>query len=308
MGISVILVGILGFFLFYGRIPAAPLAVAAVGLCLLYAFLSRRHSHEHGRFVSIDLHAQRSRLNSWSPGLKVCFSLASALICIAADSVAVSLFLLVSMSLLTVCAGKTPVHYYLSLLSIPVVFIILGTAAILFEVSPLPLGLLDLSMGSWYLSVTAAGQARALGLLCKALGAVSCLYFLSLSTPMHLIIAVLRRVKVPGVVVELMYLIYRYIFIMLDTQAQMADAARSRLGYGHWYTALKTMLTSSFLLLFLSLRRATECFAAMESRCYDGEIRFLEDTPSLAGSQVAMAAGYCFLLCLIWMVAKRGAL
>lgn len=308
MGISIVLVGILGFFLFYGRIPTVPLAVAAVGLCLLYGFLSLRHNHHHGRFVSIDIHAQRSRLGCYHPGLKVCFAVACAVVCIAADSIPVSLFLLVSMSFITIYVGGTPTHYYLSLLAIPVVFIILGTVAILFEIAPHPLGLLDISLGSRYLSVTAAGQMRALGLMCKALGAVSCLYFLSLSTPMHLIISVLRRAKIPAVVVELMYLIYRYIFIMLDSQAQMADAAKSRLGYRNWHVSLRTMLTNSFLLLFLSLRRATDCFAAMESRCYDGEIRFLEETPALNRSQVAVAAGYGILLCLIWIVAKGGVL
>lgn len=308
MGISMLLAGIVFFFIGYGRIATPLLALLSVAVCLGYVVFHRRHRHTHGAFVSIDFHAQRSRMNRVHTGLKLIFCLGCAVLCVAADSVPVSLALAAAMLLLTVAGGKIPAGYYFTLLALPLVFILLGAIAILFEVSPFPLGYLDLAVGSRYISVTAAGQIRAIEIICKAFGAVSCLYFLSLTTPMHRIIGVLRRARIPAVVVELMYLIYRYIFILLEAQAEMKIAATARLGYRGARTSLKTTLNSSFFLLFHSLRRASDCFAAMESRCYDGEIRFLEEAPVLRGGHIAIAGCFGAVLCAVWLAAERGVL
>lgn len=67
--------------------------------------------------------------------------------------------------------------------------------------------------------------------MARALGAVGCLYFLSLSTPVPELLDALRRARVPEVVGDLAVLIYRYIFILFATFRSMRDAAASRLGY-----------------------------------------------------------------------------
>lgn len=306
MGLSILLAGGLCFLLLYGRVPTGPLAVVSVFLCVGYILLNRRHGHAHDGLAAIDAHAQRSRLARWNPALKVVFATACVILCVAADSIILSLLMLLLMVALTVAVAGTPGRYYLSLAAIPLVFILLGTVAILIEISPAPLGLLDLTVGRWFLSVTAAGQLRALRVLCKAAGAVSCLYFLSLTTPMHQIIAVLRRAKIPAVVVELMYLIYRYIFIMAESWAQMKVAARSRFGYRGLRVSLRTGLQCARNLMFVSLRRSSDCFAAMESRCYDGEIRFLEQTPALRAAQVCSLAGSGAVTILLWLLLERG--
>lgn len=305
MGFTIVLTGILSFFLFYGKIPAMPLALITAVFCTGLAFFLKRHPH-HGGFLSIDSRAQNSRLNRLHPSLKTCFSFGCIFLCIAADSLTVSLFLVITMTILTVSIGKIPIGYYLTLLTIPFTFILLGTVAILFEISPNPFGLLDISIGGWYLCVTQTGQAKALSLICKAFGAVSCLYMLSLSTPMHRIIGVLRRLHLPAVVVELMYLIYRYIFVLLETQGHMKNAAESRLGYRNYRTSIKTMLSSSMNLLFLSLRRSSDCFTAMEARCYDGEIGFLEDTPFISQRDVLAVLCYSAVLLTICLLSFRG--
>ena len=112
--------------------------------------------------------------------------------------------------------------------------------------------------------------------MARALGAVSCLYFLSLSTTMPEILSVLRRAHVPSVMTELAVLIYRYLFVLLSVYQSMKDAAASRLGYSGFARSIRTTGSVYGNLLATSFRRSGACFDAMESRCYDGEIRFLE--------------------------------
>lgn len=109
----------------------------------------------------------------------------------------------------------------------------------------------------------------------RALGAVGCLYFLSLSTPVPELLDALRRARVPEVVGDLAVLIYRYIFILFATFRSMRDAAASRLGYAGPVRSLRTTGRVYGGLLAHSFQRAQACFDAMESRCYDGGIRFL---------------------------------
>ncbi len=293
------------FALFYGRWPGYILLPAAGLLFLALRLWGKKHRHTHGALLSIDAQAQRSPLGACHAGLKICFCLLCLFWCVGANSLGFSLFIAVSMAALTVGTGRVPLRYYLSLMAVPAVFILLGTVALLAEFSTVPLGLLDVPLGRWYLCVTPAGQRAALLLISRAFGAVSCLYLLSLSTPMHRIIAALRRAKAPALVIELMYLIYRYIFVLLQTQHQMQVAAGARLGYRDARTALKTTGAASLNLLFLSFRTSADCFAAMEARCYDGEIAFLESDQKLRAAELAFAACYLAVSALVWYFVRR---
>ena len=234
------------------------------------------HPHSHGAgMLSIDQYAQRSRLRGVSPFVKAGFALAVLLLCVGADLAAVGLAVSAGMLLAAVFFSGAPVRYVLSLMAVPVLFIVASCLAVLFDVPAEPLGFFDVPLFGFCLSATEAGLRQAGRLFCRAYGAVACLYFLSLTTPMQELLEVLRRLRLPRIVIELMYLIYRYIFLLLDAQNRMTVAARSRLGYagrrGAWYTF--THISGS--VLAGAFRRSGACFDAMEARCYDGTLRFL---------------------------------
>lgn len=294
------------FLLLYGLLPIHILLAGTAVFSVLAILLRQRHghSHSHGGMLSIDYHAQRSMLNKWNASGKFLLSVACAFISIAARPVPVAIAVFLGMSLLTIAVGKTPVRYYISMLTIPVMFILLSGIAIILEISPQQLGLLDIPIGSYYISVTPSGQRAAFALIARAAGAVGSLYMLSLSTPIYQIIDVLRRLRIPAVIIELMYLIYRYLFILLEAYENMINAASSRLGYNGYRTSMKTVLNGSLNLFFISLRRASDSFTAMEARGYDGEIRFLTKKQKIhTGEAVAIVA---FIACsmAVWLVCE----
>ena len=256
-----------------------------------------RHAHHHthgGGMLSIDRYAQHSRLCGVSPFVKAAFAVAVLLLCVGADAVAVSLVVSVGMLAACIVCSGAPARYVFSLMTIPVVFIVFSCLAIVFEVGRTPLGYFDIPLFGIYLSATAAGLRSALLLFLKAYGAVACLYFLSLTTPMQEILEVLRALHLPRLVIELMYLIYRYIFLLLDVQNRMTIAAQSRLGYADRHNAWYTFTHISGNLLASSFRRSGACFDAMEARCYDGTLRFLTRQAPVRWRHVAVCAG-CFL-------------
>ena len=276
--------------LFYGRISPAALIPLCAGLGAALFLLGR---HKHSRFLAIDIFAQISRLNRVNSALKFWTGLALMVVCISSRSPVTGVFLSAAMLVLTVCAGGVRLHDYIQMLALPVSFLMLGGLALLFEINAPGHGVLSFNLFGLWLSISAEAQIRTALVIARALGAVSCLYAVSLSTPMSEIISVLRRAKCPNVLTTLMYLIYRYIFILLNLYHTMKDAAKSRLGHIDYRTSVRTTGNLYANLLACSYHRAAGNFDAMESRCFDTEIRFLESEKKLTAAHTAAAVGFC---------------
>ena len=89
------------------------------------------------------------------------------------------------MGTLSVAGGGVRLRDYLRLMMIPALFLALGTIAILIQFgSGSGETLARLRFFSGYLYITKAGLTQSLNLVCKAFGAFSALFLLTLSTPM----------------------------------------------------------------------------------------------------------------------------
>ena len=250
--------------------------------------------------ITIDALAYSSRLGKVNPSLKFWTTIAMMVICVSARSPYAGIFLSVAMPVLVVFVGGLKLRDYITMLALPLSFLMMGGVALLFEVTAQSGGILSIPFFGHWLCVTSTTQIRTVLVLSRALGAVSCLYFLSLTTPMSELIGVLRRAKCPNVLIGLMYLIYRYIFILLSMHRAMKNAAKSRLGYINYRTGLRTTGNIYSNLLARSYRQATSNFDAMESRCYDTEIRFLENRGKITGMHLSVAVFIVVCTLCLW--------
>ena len=100
----------------------------------------KRFKHEHGSSFSVDYYAYASHMRSWNAGFKVLFSIISLLICIACNNLFVSLAVIFFMGFLTVAVGGLDLHHYITMLLVPIVFLIFGTIAIAIGFSMRPVG------------------------------------------------------------------------------------------------------------------------------------------------------------------------
>lgn len=279
MFITVILTICVLWSLFIGLCPTPMLVLICLGGA---AFLLLFGHHSHGTTLQIDIYAQRSHLSSYNPGGKAAVSVILLVLCICSQHPLPPFLLFLTMSCVTVLIGGLHLHDYLALFSLPAVFLLLSGIALVWDV-----GVSEDTVFSigWFV-ITEAGQRTARLVIARALGAVSCLYFLSLSTPMSELLSVLRKIHVPKIIIELAVLIYRYLFVLLSIYSNMNHAAASRLGYDGLRQSLKTTGEIYGNLLSSSLRRAGAYLDAMESRCYDGEICFLEERKPLCRMQI----------------------
>lgn len=260
--------------------------------------------HKHGEGSAIDYYAYASKIRGWNPSFKVAFSVLTLLLCIVLNNQLVSLAVIVSMAYLTVVKGGLPLGAYLSVLMIPLTFIILGTVAIGIDFSSQPIGQFNLYLGFGYLYTSIAKLKEMVFLMMKVFGAISAMIMMTLSTPSSEIIGVLRKAHVPKLIIELMNLIYRYIFILLDVFNNMRNSADSRQGYCDFKTSCKTFGNVASNMLVLSLKKANAYYTAMEARGYEGDLVFLEDEKPFQISQVIYAVGFMLFLLLLWYVTK----
>lgn len=227
--------------------------------------------------ILIDKLCYTSNLREINPGEKFAFSIITLFICVGSRSILICLITLGVMSVLTVGKGKIPIQYYRNLMCVPLVFILLSTIAIIVNFSNKPLSAYAFSIGGIYITSSWKSIEFALRLFCTSLSSISCLYFLSLSTPMTDILMVLKKCHCPDILIELMLLIYRFIFILLETAYDILTSQKARLGNKDFKTSCKSMGTLLAVLLVRAFKRSSVLYDAMESRCYDGTIRVLSE-------------------------------
>lgn len=265
-----------------------------------------RHYHKHkighkrGEGYSIDFYAYASKIRKWNADFKVYLSVLTLILCIVLDNQYVSVAVIIAMAYLTVIKGEIPVIEYLSILVIPITFILLSTFTIAIDFSKEPIGQYNLYLGFCYVFTSTVQLKKMTFLILKILAAISALQMMTLSTPTSEIIYVLRKAHVPKIVVELMSLIYRYIFILMDVSAEMKNSAKSRQGYCDFKTSCYTFGSIASNMLIISLNRANAYYDAMEARCYDGDLVFLEEDKKVDTMQIALAAVFIIFLILLW--------
>ena len=272
------------------------IAVLAFGVGLI------RSRHHHGGFLSIDLYAQRSPLRHVNPGLKTAYALAAIVISVAGRSYLICILVCVVSFVYTVALGKVPARQYCRMLMLPVGFISLSSIALTLQLSSVQSGYVDIPLGNVFLSVTRASQLQAIGISLSAYAGVSSLYMLGLTTPLPGIIKTLNDMHLPGIIIELMYLIYRYIFVLFSIQDTMSTAASSRLGYRGYRRSVKTIMLIASNLLSLSFMQASRNFDAMEARCYDGTLRFYEQVSGLKPRHVLGFGSITAVLVVLWIL------
>ena len=286
--LTAILTIVFAMLLLYLRLHLVYIIAISLGMGVFLAYFS---THTHTKSLSIDIMAQTSRLKETDPKLKFWTLFALLIVCIASKSVFTGLFLVLLMMLLSVKVGGLDLHHYMSVLVVPIRFLLVGGLALLLEVSTEPVGIWNLPiLGSW-LCLTEKAQISTSLTISRAFGAISCLCLLSTTTPMPDIIGVLRRAKCPDIVIDLMYLVYRYIFILISVHQDMYNAAKSRLGLHDYRTSMRTTAKIYSSLLVRSFNFAGKNFDAMESRCYDTGIAFLQQEYEITIAEKCVSAG-----------------
>lgn len=255
---------------------------------------------------NIDRYAYSSKLKEIDPMEKLVFALLTMGVCLWADSVAVSVCVLLIMAWLSVRFGRIPGSVFAKLMLLPGAFLVTGVITVAFGVSSSSADfLIGFSAGGMHVGILKAGAGQAVHLFFRALGATSCLYFLSLSTPVVDLVSALKRLKCPQLLLELMSLIYRFIFVLIETADTMYLAQSARLGYSRLGSGYRSLGALASTLFIRAYKRSDELYTALESRGYDGDLRVLEEPVQKSRFRYGLAAGFNGALIAAVLIARH---
>jgi len=237
----------------------------------------------------LDAYAYTNRLKWLPPQQKLIFALVLLGIALVSQPLTQSI-IFVWMSGWIVGYARIPGRVYGSVLSVMLVFLVMSLPALLFEVVSVE-QLLDvqgrslygiLLFKTWYLFLSKASLGQVTAVVMRSLASTACLLFILFTIPFTELLRILRQCRIPAVLLDLLLLMYRFIFLFLDvlTQVQLAQQAR-----GGYRTRQRWMVSAGLLagqLVVRSLQRYQQFSLGLAARGFNGEF------------QVYASQTYCF--------------
>jgi len=221
-----------------------------------------------------DCYPIQSRIRNVHPWYKLGWFMLYTMLGLSSHSVlflSVELLVFLTIAVFTV---RISLLQLLRLMAIPAGFVLLGSLSVVLELNPVH-PVFSMNAGVVTFGVSGAGLQQGMLILFRSFSGIAVLYALVLNTSISDMIYVLRKLKAPEVVLDLMVLVYRNIFILSDTAQRIYIAQKSRMGHRNLKTSLRSTAQLGGSAFVLAGVRAEQLFHSMESRGYTGRIHSL---------------------------------
>jgi cobalt/nickel transport system permease protein len=220
--------------------------------------------------TNLDCIAQQSAFRYVHPGTKLFLALGSLVLCLVSPSPLIPLVSGIIISLLLIVPGRLSPVLYGKVLFGPAVFVIMSAVVLLFMLGGGDVIWQFHPVSGFGLSITTGALSMSILVLCRVFGCSVSLFFIVLTTPMTDLFNGLKRVGIPIELIDLMMIVYRYIFIMYDQAVEIWQAQVMRLGYSKPKEAIRSFSMLCGMLFVSSWNAGEDLIQAMDCRCYDG--------------------------------------
>ncbi|WP_341278848.1 cobalt ECF transporter T component CbiQ [Paenibacillus sp. FSL H8-0537] len=186
----------------------------------------------------------------------------------------------------TIGYAKVPAKLYMALLFSSCLLFVLSLPALLIEFtsssnSGSAAESLAAEKAGWVLAswepislyVPEASLGLAGPIFTRILACLACMFFITLTTPFPELLQVLKRLKMPQIVLELMIIMYRFIFLLLDTAGAMLIAQRARGGQHGFRGKLQGTAAIAVRLFVKTMHRYKGLSNGLMARGFTNEIR-----------------------------------
>lgn len=256
----------------------------------------------------IDQHAHHNRIRSLDPAYKVGLALTVLLLCLVLNKPLVGVAAVGWMYLLVLRLAGLNWRIFGQVVLVEGTFMILTTIGVVVSVSLTDPGNISpwaLRLGPFWLSSSPSSLYQGTTLVTRALGAASAMNFLALTTPLVDMLELFRRWRLPVILIDIMVIIYRFIFVLLESLNTMYVAQDSRLGYqtSYWRAMNSAALLGSRLFMD-AFQRSRRLQIALESRGYEGGDLQVLSSPYKSDSRIVwLGLIIATSLWLVWLIA-----
>ena len=230
----------------------------------------------------IDTLAYSSRMLSWSPLGKFVFVVAVLIVNICTDSMIVPFITLAIGLSLMAYSTKFRIPFF-SALALGEAMIILAIGAGIISVTgdASDPAIWDTNILWFDIYMTEASFNKAWLILFRGVAGMAVMMSFATSTPIPHFSQALRQLHLPREISELVVLIYRYGFLLLERMECMWDAAQSRMGFNGFMNSMRTTASIAVGIFTSSSNLADKAQIALECRNYQGVFPVYNEPPRM---------------------------
>ncbi|MDF2963083.1 MAG: cobalt transporter permease [Paenibacillus sp.] len=225
----------------------------------------------------IDSYSCNNKLRSVSPLWKSGFAAVLFVLAYVCHPL-IQLLIVGWLSVWTVGIARIPVRIYFRLLGTSYLFYAFSLPAIIIEWTPTNAwsGISDrtvlVSLLNWTAYVSLNGMQTALSLFLRVAACIGCLFFIILTVPVFELFQVMKKLRMPALVLEIMLIMYRFLFLLEDTAQEMYTAQKARGGHSGFNSRIRDTAILLVRLFSKTMQRYKDLANGLTARGFTEDI------------------------------------
>ena len=246
--------------------------------------------------IQMDALAYSSRMLNWAPLGKLLLVIVVLIANVMTDSVVTALAVLAIGLALMAYSTNMRIPFMLGVAigeAILILIVACGIISINGDTSQPCIWRADFLWLDLYMTADSFNQAWLV--MIRAVAGITVMMAFATSTPIPHLAQALRQIRIPDEICEIVVLIYRYAFLLLERMDTMWSAANSRLGFSGFKHSMKTIASIAVGIFTSSMNMADKAQVSLECRGYRGYFP-IWNRPQRAGVGWVAAAVAVFAL------------
>lgn len=222
--------------------------------------------------LEIDNCAYLNNIKDVNPLIKLGITFIGVIASMLTQNANIHILIMLFMTALILFIARVDMNLYIRCLKIPIIFLIIGIGLNLINISFENKDyIFNVNILGLYIGTTKFAVKSSLNILLRAMSCIISIYFLILTTPFNQLIIVLKKLHIPHTLIELMILIYRFIFIFIEEAEEIYKSQQLKFGYTNLRTSYNSMSLLIKTLFFRMMRRYEDMSISLDIKLYDGK-------------------------------------
>jgi cobalt/nickel transport system permease protein len=222
--------------------------------------------------LEIDNCAYLNNIKDVNPLIKLGITFIGVISSMLTQNANIHILIMLFMTALILFIARVDMKLYIKCLKIPIIFLIIGIGLNLINISFENKDyIFNVNILGLYIGTTEFAVKSSVNILLRAMSCIISIYFLILTTPFNQLIIVLKKLYIPHTLIELMILIYRFIFIFIEESEEIYKSQQLKFGYTNLRTSYNSMSLLIKTLFFRMMRRYEDMSISLDIKLYDGK-------------------------------------
>ncbi|MDU3336631.1 cobalt ECF transporter T component CbiQ [Paraclostridium bifermentans] len=222
--------------------------------------------------LEIDNCAYLNNIKDVNPLIKLGITSIGVIASMLTQNAKIHILIMLFMTSIIIFIARVDVKLYIRCLKIPMFFLVLGIGLNLINISFENKDyIFNINILGLYIGTTEFAVKSSVNILLRAMSCIISIYFLILTTPFNQLIIVLKKLHIPHTLIELMILIYRFIFIFIEESEEIYKSQQLKFGYTNLKTSYNSMSLLIKTLFFRMMRRYEDMSTSLDIKLYDGK-------------------------------------